>query len=266
MSINIVVCIKQVPHPEHFSKISLDPETKTIIREGIPVIINPPDRSALEEGLRIKEKFLGHVIAISMGPPKAREAMEEALAIGADEAVLLSDKAFAGADTLATAYTLACGIQKLGDLDLILCGNESVDGGTSQVGPQIAEFLHLPLVTQVEAIDFTEAKTLRVKQVVEQGYMIVELELPALLTVTKRINQPRLPTVTGIIEATQKEIRTWSLTDLGVEEDRVGLAGSPTQVTDIYEHKLGHKGEILSGPPSQVVTKALQRLRELGVL
>lgn len=265
-SLDIVVCIKQVPHPEHFSKISLDPETKTIIREGIPAVINPLDRNALEEALRIKEKFSGKVTAVSMGPPKAREALEEALAIGVDDGVLLCDNAFAGADTLATAYALACAIQRLEKFDLILCGSETVDGGTSQVGPQIAEFLHLPQVTQVEEIEFVEENTLVVKRVIDHGYMSVRVSLPALLTVTKGINQPRLPTVAGIMEATRKEIKGWSCADLGAEADCVGLAGSPTQVVDTFEYKSEHRGEILQGSPQEVVTKAMQRLRELGAI
>ncbi len=266
MSLNIVVCIKQVPHPEHFSKIVLKPETKTIIREGIPAIVNPSDRNAIEEGLRIKERFSGKVTIITMGPPEAREALEEALAMGADEAVHLCDRAFAGADTLATAYTLSCAIQKLCPFDIILCGNETIDSGTSQVGPQIAEILHLPRVTQVEKIEFVEEKALIVKRALDYGHMKVKVGLPALLAVRKEINRPRLPTVAGIMEATKKEIRVCKLADLGIEEDRVGLAGSPTQVIDIIQFKSTRRREILKGSPPQVVKEAVKKLRELGAL
>lgn len=263
MALNIVVCLKQVPHPDHFSKINLDPKTKTIQREGVPVITNPVDKNALEAGLSLKEQVSGKVTVVSMGPPKAREALEEALAMGADAGLLLCDPALAGADTLATAYPLACAIRKLGPFDLILCGNETADGGTAQVGPQLAEFLQIPHVTQVNKLDLADEGSLVVHQALERGYLEIQVKLPVLLTVTKELNKPRLPTVIGIMEAMQKEIKTWGLADLGAAPEKVGLPGSPTQVVDIFPYHSQRKREVLTGEPVEIVRKALRRLREL---
>jgi electron transfer flavoprotein beta subunit len=263
MALSVVVCIKQVPNPEHFSKVFLDPETKTINREGIPVITNPLDRNALEEGLRIRQRFSGGVAVLTMGPPQARKSLEEALAVGADEAFLLCDRAFAAADTLATAYTVARGIQKIGHFDLILCGNETVDSGTGQVGPQIAQFLGITCITCVEEIAFKE-ETLTVKRALERGYMRVRVNPPALLTVTKDINKPRLPTAFGIMEATEKEIKVWGYEDIEAELNGIGSKGSPTKVIKTFEQPRRRKGEIMTGSPEEMVKKAIRRIEELG--
>jgi electron transfer flavoprotein beta subunit len=263
MPLHVIACIKQVPHPEHFSLITLDPVRQTITREGIPAIINPLDRHALEEALKIREQFSGEVTVISMGPPQARHALEEALAIGADNAILLCDKSFAGADTLATAYCLAYGIKKLEHFALILCGNETIDGATGQVGPQLAELLDIPHVTSVTEIAFEQGNTLIAKQSLEHGYMKVRVKLPTLLTVTKEINQPRLPTVWSIMEARNKDMQIWSVSDIGAPADRIGLSGSPTQVTGIYKCDAARRREVLEGTPSQITRKAVERLREL---
>lgn len=260
---NIIVCIKQVPHPEHFSRITLDPVRQTITREGIPAIMNPLDRHALEEALRIREQFSGRVTVMSMGPPQARKALDEALAIGADDAVLLCDKFFAGADTLATACCLAYGIRKLGHFDLILCGNETIDSATGQVGPQLAELLDISHVTSVTRIFFEQVYTLVAKQALEHGYIKVRLRLPALLTVTREINQPRLPTVEQIMDVRNKEIQIWGASDIGAAWDTVGLAGSPTRVIGIFQRDTTRRREILEGEPSQIAKKAVERLREL---
>ena len=253
MSLNIVVCIKQGPSPEHLSKVTLDPEKGTIQREGIPAVVNPLDRHALEEGLRIRERFSGRVTAISMGPPQAREVLEEALAVGIDDVVLLCDRAFAGADTLATACSLAGAIRRLGEYDLVLCGNETLDGATGQVGPQLAELLDIPHVTCVNEITFVDEKALRVKRAIEQGHLNIELRPPALLSVTRDINRPRLPTVFGIMEAAGREIKTWCLEDIEAERETVGLAGSPTQVRGAFKHEVKRMREILEGPPEELV-------------
>lgn len=266
MALNIVVCIKQVPDPEYFSKVSLDPVTKTISREGIPAIINPLDKNALEEGLRIKEKFSGKVAVITMGPPQARNALEEALAMGADEAFLLCDRAFAAADTLGTAYALAPGIQKIGHFDLILCGNETVDSGTGHVGPQIAQFLNIACLTNVKEIALDGERTLVVKRALERGYMRVKVELPALLAVNKEINKPRLTTAFGIIAAAEKEIKVWDCRELGVSPDNVGISGSPTRVVEIFPRPQRRRGEIITGSPEEAVKRATERLKELGAL
>jgi len=264
MALEIIVCIKQVPDPEHFSKISLEPVTKTITREGIPAVINPVDRNALEEGLRIRERYSGRVSVISMGPHQARRALEEALAMGADEAILLCDRAFAEADTLATAYSLACEIRNMGHFDLVLCGNETVDSGTCQVGPQLAQLLGIPCVSNVREITFGEEIRLVVKQALEGGYMRVKLRLPALITVTKEINKPRLVTAFGIIEAAGKEIKERCCKDVDADPDCIGRAGSPTEVLEAIELSRRRKGEIMTGIPEEAVKKAIEKIRELG--
>ena len=266
MALNILVCIKQVPDPEHFSRVSLDPVTKTISREGIPAIINPLDKNALEEGLRIRERLSGRVAVMTMGPPQARKALEEALAMGADESFLLCDRAFAAADTLGTACALAPAIQKVGPFDLILCGNETVDSGTGHVGPQIAQFLNIAYVTNVKEIAFEEEKTLMVKRALEQGYMRVRVGLPALLAVNKEINKPRLVTAFGIIGAAEKQITALDCTGLGVNPNDVGITGSPTRVVETFQRVSRRRGEVITGSPEEAVKKAAERLKELGAL
>jgi len=265
MALNIIVCIKQVPDPEHYSKVTLDPVTKTIRREGIPAVINPVDKNALEEGFSIRDSYSGKIAVLTMGPPQARRALEEALAMGADEAVLLCDRAFAEADTLATAYSLACAVRTMGHFDLILCGNETADSGTSQVGPQLAQFLGISCVSNVKEITFEEEMSLVAKQSLEGGYMKVRLRLPALITVRKEINKPRLATAFGIIEAAEKEIKEWCCKDVEVDSNCIGSAGSPTKVLEPIELPR-RKGEIMTGSPEEAVKKAIEKVRELGGL
>lgn len=263
---NTVVCIKQVPDPEHFSKISLDPATGTITRERVPAVINPLDRNALEVALRLREKFPGKVAALSMGPPQAREVLEMALAMGADEAILLCDRAFAGADTLATSLTLSLAIKKLGQFELILCGDETLDSGTGQVGPQLAEFLDIPHVTHATELDFSTERSLIARCALERGYLKVAVALPAVIAVAKGINEPRLPTVAGIMAAMQKGVTTWDCAALGVAPDALGATASPSRVVGAFERKVERKREVLTGAPKDVARKAVARLRELGML
>ncbi|HEX78021.1 MAG TPA: electron transfer flavoprotein subunit beta/FixA family protein [Dehalococcoidia bacterium] len=265
MALNIIVCIKQVPDPEHFDKIRLDPETKTINRAEVPSIINPLDRNAVEEALRIRERFSGRVVGISRGPPQARAALEGALAAGIDQAILLCDQAFAGADTLATAYCLACAIRRLEPYDLILCGNETADGATAQVAPQLAELLDLPHVTAAERIDFVEERRLLVRRAIENGHMKVAVTMPAVVAVAKGINQPRLPTVQGITEAATKPLHTWGASDVGAQSCYVGWEGSPSRTVQVLASPR-RQGEIFEGEPEAVVEKALKRLREVEAL
>ena len=259
----IIVCIKQVPHPEHFSKVGFVPVKGTKIREGVPAVINPPDRNALEEGLRLRERLGGTLTAVSMGRPQTRESLDEALAMGVDRAVHLCDSAFGGADTLATARTLFFAIRKLGSFDLILCGAESMVGATGQVGPQLAELLDIPHVTLVTALESVEEGKLVVRSALEQGYMRVQVSLPALLTVTKELNTPRLPTVLGIIEASSKEVLTWGCPELGIDPDMVGMPGSPTSYTEVFAAESKRGGQLYQGPPQEAVKKALSRLKQL---
>ena len=263
---DIVVCVKQVPHPEHLGKISLDPTRGTIDREGVPAVINPGDKNALEEALRIREIYSGKVTVLTMGPPQARRALEEALAMDADTAVHLCDRAFAGADTLATAQALAFGIGKLERFDLILCGDATIDSGTGQVAVQLAEFLDLPCVTEVEEITFEDEQSLIARRKWERGYIKVRLKLPAVIAVTDKINQPRLPNILGIMAVAQKEIKTWTAADSGALISCVGSSGSPTQVFQMSEFHAKRQGEIFQGSPEEVVASAIERLVKLEVL
>lgn len=265
---DIVVCIKQVPHPDYFSKITIDPVTKRMRREGIPLVINPADRNAIELGLQLKEQFSGKVTVISMGPPVVRQALEEALAMGADEAILLCDPAFAGADSLATAFTLAIAIKKFCACSLVLCGNETTDSGTAQVGPQVAEFLDVPHVTNVRKISFIEDGVLMAERALENGYMKVKAKLPALLTVTREINEPRLPSVMGIMSVAEKPLNVYGMEQIGVElHEKVGISGSPTSMGEaLVESRQKRRNEIFQGDPEQAVKKAVARMRELRVV
>jgi electron transfer flavoprotein alpha/beta subunit len=231
--LHAIVCIKQVPDT---TEVRIDPERGTLIREGVPSIVNPFDTYAIEEALLLKEKFGGKVTVISMGPPQAVEALKEAVAMGADEAILLSDRAFAGADTWATAYTLSSAITKIGDFDVILCGRQAMDGDTGQVGPGIATQLginQLTYVFKIRDVDF-EKQDIRVERLVEEGREVVNSALPCLLTVVKDINQPRYPTFMGIRRAARMEIPTWTAADMDVDPDLIGLTGSPTKVVKVF--------------------------------
>ncbi len=227
-----IVCIKQVPDP---AEAKMDPETGTVIREGVQNIVNPFDEYAIEEGLLLKEKHGGKVTGISMGPPMAQEALKQALAMGVDEAILLSDRTFARADTWATAYTLSQAINKIGDYDLVLCGKQAIDGDTGQVGPGIAVQLgitQLTYVSKIREIDF-EAKTITVERLLEEGCEVVTSNLPAVVAVVKDINQPRYPTFIGIRKASKAQIPVWTADDLeaaGADRSKFGFDGSPTQV------------------------------------
>jgi electron transfer flavoprotein beta subunit len=232
--VHAIVCIKQVPDT---TDVKVNPETGTLIREGVPSIVNPFDTYAIEEALRLRERFGGKVTVISMGPPQAKEALKEALAMGADEAILLSDRAFAGSDTWATAYTLSQAIRKIGDFDVIFCGKQAIDGDTGQVGPGVAVQLgveQLTYVFKIQNIDL-EAGFIRVERLLEEGREVVEAPLPAVVTVVKDINQPRYPTFMGIRRATRAEIPSWTAADLpSAEAELLGLKGSPTQVVKVF--------------------------------
>jgi len=263
--LNVVVCIKRVPDPCYLHKVTLDPVTKTLRRGDVPTVINPLDKHALEEGLRIRDEYGGKVTAVNMG--REETICREALAMGADEAIQLCDKLFGpGADTLATAYTLSKAIKKIGNFDLVLCGNETVDGSTAQVPPQLAVFLEVPHVTRVRKLDFIAERKLRVERAIEYGYMIVEASLPAVIAVTKEINTPRIPTVEGILESYQREVTVWCAEDIEAEEAKLGITGSPTTMVDFLSPEIKRRGEILKGPADEVVRLLVQRLHELGAV
>ena len=260
---NIVVCIKQVPDT---TNIKINPETNTLIRAGVESIINPFDMYALEEGLRLKEKHGGTISALSMGPPQVEESLREAISLGIDDVYLLSDRAFAGADTLATAYTLAAGIRKIGGADIILMGRQAIDGDTGQVGPGVAENLGIPHITDVRKIEqLDEDGTIIVERLLENGYLRLKTKLPVLLTVVKEINEPRLPSLKGKIRARSKEIATWIEEDLEIDSERIGLTGSPTQVIKIFTPPKPSGGKIFQGETREIVASLIEELKKAGI-
>ena len=243
---NIIVCIKQVPAT---TEVKMNTETNTIIREGVESIINPFDMYAIEEGLRIKEKKGGKVTVLSMGIPSVAELMREAISLGVDDAVLLSDRSFAGADTLATSYTLSKGIKKIGNYDLIICGKQATDGDTAQVGPSLAEKLGIPHTTYVRKIEEIEDNYIRCQRLTDDGYEVVEMPLPALITVVKEINEPRLPSLKNMMRAKKAIITIWNSDDINADKNLCGLKGSPTQVIKTFTPIHNIKSEFLEGTP-----------------
>ncbi len=252
---HIVVLIKQVPNT---NEIKIDPKTGTLIRKGIPSIMNPDDKHALEGALTIKDKTNCKVTVVTMGPPQAEDILIEALGMGADKAVHLSDRLFAGADTLATSYTLMSAIKKLGDFDVIFAGREAIDGDTAQVGPQVAEQLDIPQVTYVKDIELKNNK-LVIKRAIEDGYYEIEVETPVLLTAIKDLNTPRYPHIGHVVDAFSKdgkEMLQWGASDLDLDVERLGLKGSPTQVFKSFSPTITRTGEILES--SQMLVKRLK--------
>lgn len=260
---NIIVCLKQVPGT---TEVKIDPETNTLIRQGIENIINPFDTYAIEEGVRLKENHGGKVTVLTMGPSQAGDALREAISLGADEAVLLSDRAFAGADTWATAYTLSRAVLKLGEYDLIICGRQTIDGDTAQVSPELAEMLDVPFVAYVSQIEEIEDKKLRVRRMVEEGHEVIETTIPAVITVSKEINVPRLPSLRGIMKSKSARIETWGIAELDVDDNMVGLAGSSTQVIKVFFPQRVSQAEILSGSPEDQVDSLIDKLKEGSLL
>ncbi|MDP7422982.1 MAG: electron transfer flavoprotein subunit beta/FixA family protein [bacterium] len=258
----IVVPVKQVPDT---TDVRIDASKGTLVREGVPSILNPDDKHALEEALRLKETAGGEVIVISMGPPQAEEVLREALAMGADRAILLSDQAFAGADTLATAYTLSRALRHLGQFDLIMCGLQAIDGDTAQVGPQLAEFLDIPQVTYARKIELDKGK-LTVERRVEQGVEVLECQLPALVTAIAELNDPRFPRVSGVLEAFQKDVEVWGSDTLETEDIRIGLIGSPTRVVKTFSPQRPEHTEPVKGPPKELANRVVAALKERNVL
>ncbi|EMT39176.1 Electron transfer flavoprotein, beta subunit [Thermoanaerobacter thermohydrosulfuricus WC1] len=255
----IIVPIKQVPETNN---VKMDPVTGTMIREGIENIVNPLDLYAIETAIRLKEKYGGKIIVISMGPEKAIEAIKEAIAMGCDDGILLSDKKFAGSDTFATSYVVAKAIKELGDFDLVICGERATDGDTGQVGPGIASFLDLPLSTFTSEIVSIENGKIRVKRLVEEGYEEIEMTLPAVLTVVKEISDPRLPTLRGKLRAKKMGIPVWDTQKIGAEEQKIGLKGSPTRVVKIFTPKVTREGEKIIVKDEKTLYQAVDRIMD----
>jgi len=256
----IIVCLKQVPDT---TNVRIDPQTNTLIREGVASIINPFDMYAIEEGIRLKERLGGEVVVLSMGPPQAEEALKEAISMGCDSAILLTDKAFAGSDTWATSYTLSKAIERIGEFDLILCGKQAADGDTAQVGPGIAAHLDMPQVTYVKKIEEIDSDKAKVERMTEEGFEVIETPLPALLTVVKEINTPRLPSLKGKLKAKSAEITNWTAQDLEADPESIGLKGSPTQVVKIFTPPPRKGGQILDGETHEVVEKLAEHLKDV---
>ncbi|MCP5456079.1 MAG: electron transfer flavoprotein subunit beta/FixA family protein [Thermotogae bacterium] len=257
---NIIVCLKQVPDT---TELKIDPVTGTLIRKGVPSIINPDDKNALEEALKLKDKYEDvKITVLSMGPAQAEEALREALAMGADDTILLSDRAFGGADTWATSETLAAAIRKIGNYDIIFAGRQAIDGDTAQVGPQIAERLNLPQVTYVQSFDIKDGKV-TVKRALEDGYEIIEVNTPVLLTTIKELNTPRYMSVNGIFTCYgEGKYKVWGLNDIDVDVTNIGLKGSPTQVKKSFTPEQKGAGEILKGTTKEVTTLLVSKLKE----
>ena len=261
----IVACIKQVPDT---TDVRIDPETRTLVREGVESITNPFDEYAVEEALLAKEKYGGEVHVITMGPPQAIEVLKNALAVGADYVYLVSDRDFAGSDTWATAYTMAQAIKKIGPVDLVVCGKQAIDGDTAQVGPGVATQLSLPQLTYVSKIREIDVEDNRivVERMLEDGKEVVESPLPTLITVVKDINEPRLPSLLGIKKAAKAEIPTWTTEDLPVDKAKCGLEGSPTEVIRVFTPEPRGGGEVLEGELTETIPLLIDKLMDAKVI
>ena len=258
----IVVCIKQVPDT---TEIKLDPVTGTLIRDGVPSIMNPDDKGGLEFALQLKDQYGAHVTVITMGPPQAEAILREAFAMGVDRAILLSDRKFAGADTLATSNTIAGALRAL-DYDLVITGRQAIDGDTAQVGPQIAEHLDLPQVTYVEDLKFDGNKTFTIKKSTEEGHQIVEVDAPCVLTALASGVKPRYMSVRGIVEAYDREIELWNYTNITVDENKIGLNGSPTRVYKSFTKGVKAAGQIYEVDPAEAVDIIISKLKEKFII
>lgn len=253
----IIVCMKQVPDAKD---VRLDPVTNTLAREGVQSIMNPYDQHALEEAVRLKEAHAGEVVAITMGPPQAEEMLRLAISCGADSAVLVSDRAFAGADTWATAYTLEHALKKIGDFDLILCGKQAIDGDTAQVGPGLATRLGIPYLTCVQKIRESSATGLVAERMMDDGYDLVALDYPALLTVVKDINEPRVPSIKGKMRAKKAEILRLSAADIEADPACIGLPGSPTKVVNVFPPPARSERSVLQGTLDDQIDQLVDKL------
>ncbi len=256
---NIIVCIKQVPET---TEVRINPETNTLIREGVKSVINPFDMYAIEEAVRLKERFGGKITVISMGPPQADAALREAISMGADEGYLVCDRAFAGSDTWATSYTLSGAIKKIGLFDLVICGKQASDGDTAQVGPGISTHLNIPQVTYVKKVEEATDKSMRVERMLEEGFEIIETPLPALLTVVKEINEPRIPSLKGIMRSKSAKIIIWGQKDLNLDPQQIGLCGSPTQVVKIFTPVQRTGGQMLKGETAEIAKQLVSLIKD----
>lgn len=254
----IIVCVKQVPDAKD---VRLDPETNTLAREGVDSIINPYDQHALEAAVALKESCGGEVTVLSMGPPQAEEVLRLAISCGADRAVLVSDRSFAGADTWATAYTLAKAVEKLGPFDLIICGKQAIDGDTAQVGPGLAMRLKIPFATCIQKIRSADDDEIVIERMMDDGYDVLKASFPLLLTVVKDINQPRVPSLKGKMKAKKAQITTLTAADIEADPSCIGLGGSPTQVVSVFPPEPRGERAILQGSVEEQVDQLVDRIK-----
>ncbi|MGI6152695.1 MAG: electron transfer flavoprotein subunit beta [Christensenellaceae bacterium] len=261
----IIVCAKQVPDT---NEVKIDPVTNTLIREGVPSILNHDDANALEQALQIKDKYPDtHITVVSMGPPQAKNMLQECLAMGADEAILLSDRALGGSDTWATSNALAAAVKKIGDYDIVFAGRQAIDGDTAQVGPQMAEKLGLPQVTYVQSFEMAQDGTITVQRALEDGYEVIEIKTPCLLTAIKELNCPRYMSIRGIYRATKQEIPTWGADDIGVDKSIVGLKASPTNVFRSFVPLPKGKGVMVEGDePADLAKNLIKALHQKHIV
>jgi len=267
---HIVVCVKMVPDT---TQVSIDPVTNTLVREGVPFITNPFDTHAVEEAIRFKDTYGAYITAISMGPPAAESVLRKAVSLGADEGILLSDRAFGGADTLATSTVLGYAVKKINEsrpVDIILCGKQTIDGDTAQVGPGIARRMDIPQLTLVDEMISVnqDKKTIKVRRKLEGYHEIIESRVPVLITVEREINTPRYPTVPSRLDADEIEIKVWTNNVLKLDPNSIGLMGSPTQVRRIFAPER-EKGEMMMGEGDQkdtAVEAAFNKLIERDII
>lgn len=258
----IVVCIKQVPDT---NEVKLDPKTGTLIRDGVPSIINPDDKAGLEAALRLKDEFGAHVTVITMGPPQAKNALQESYAMGADRVILLTDRVFAGADTLATSTTLAAALKNI-EFDLVITGRQAIDGDTAQVGPQIAEHLKLPQISYVSKFEHKGDHAV-VKRSFEDGFQMIKVNYPCLITTLSEMNDARYMSIKGIIDAHRSlEVETWTFENIEADPSKMGLKGSPTKVKKSFTKGVKSAGKVVEGTPKELATAIVDKLKEKFVI
>lgn len=258
----IAVCIKQVPDT---AEVRLDPKTGAMIRDGVASIMNPDDKAGLEEALKLKEQINAEIVVITMGPPQADLILREAFAMGADHAILLTDRKFAGADTLATSNALAAALKVINP-DLIITGRQAIDGDTAQVGPQIAELLDLPQISYVHDIQTSDGKSFTIKRALEDGYQMLKISPPCLFTLLSDANTPRYMRVGGIIDAYNKTVEVWDAAKIGISDDKIGLVGSPTKVHKSFTKGAKSSGELYTVTPQEAVTRIMNKLKEIHII
>ncbi len=260
---HVVICIKQVPDTKN---VRIDPKTNTLVRQGVESITNPFDLYAIEAALQLKDSTGAKTTVITMGPPQAEEALRQALSLGVDDAVLLSDRSFAGADTWATSRTLAEAVRKLEPVDLIVCGKQAIDGDTAQVGPEMATLLNLPCITYVRKLDLENGnESMRIERATDTGYEVLRVKLPAVLTVIREIGEPRIPGLRHKIRSKKQEIPVWGAADLGLEPEEVGLQGSFTQVVKVFSPPPRGERRLLSGSVEEMAKELVRILKSNNV-